>query len=726
MRKINYLLMILLLCGVELHGQNIEADLYDLSLEELMNIEIVAVSKKAERSFESPLSATVVTKDEIIASGVTTIEEALRLVPGMVVREESNGNFDPHIRGNDNLPPGNFTIYTENSMSLIMIDGRPIYNYGFGGTFWEAIPISLVDVERIEVVRGPSTSLYGPNAVTGVVNIITRKATEKSVSVNGNAQVGTDKTGIYDLSVGTSLLKNKMKVRVSGNIENRNRSQETYYAYAYGAYVPAEEVPDYLSPTLETRTEFRATPEIAKERKGLNTFLSYASGEDFALDLSLGLQDSYAQSAFFENLATPLGGRSQESRYASLNATVHGFEAQFGYSAGMYNILVSDSLYAEGSSTLDDLRLDFNVTTANLEYNWDLGKLAIRPGLNYQRSENSDLDYGGKDNAGSLNAKRVLSNFGYFVRADYSPTEKLRFIAAVRGDNYNVSDENYLSYQFASTYNLSDKHLIRAVVSQANRGPFMIDTYSDFQVGDGFIEPIVIYRGNEHLELPIMQLFEIGYRGILSPKLTVDSEVFYSTTSNIVGFNPTELTFDPSVGVTAVFDYLNLDLKTRQLGATISLTYAPSEKVQLKAHTTLQTTQLEDYDKTVVPMIVDPANGVLDLPVTERMDVEHKQTPKIYGGIVGNFRPFERFNLFTNMYYMTAHTYRHDFAAYDESKGQTEVSGFAVFNVKAAYMVYKNSSVFINARNVFNNKKEQFGFADEIAGLYLFGVNLSF
>jgi iron complex outermembrane receptor protein len=78
-----------------------------LSLEELMNIDIVSASKKAESSFVSPLSSTVLTQDEILASGATTIEEALRLVPGMLIRETSNGNFDVHIRGNDNLPPGN-------------------------------------------------------------------------------------------------------------------------------------------------------------------------------------------------------------------------------------------------------------------------------------------------------------------------------------------------------------------------------------------------------------------------------------------------------------------------------------------------------------------------------------------------------------------------------------------------------------------------------------------
>ncbi len=247
MKRVNYLFIAFLALGLTAYSQDKEQDLFNLSLEELMNVEIVSASKKAESSFKSPLSSSVVTKDEIMASGATTIEEALRLVPGMLIREETNGNFDVHIRGNDNLPPGNYVFYTENSMSLVMIDGRPVYNYVNGGTFWEALPISLVDVERIEVVRGPATALYGPNAVTGAINIITKQAEDKSISVRGNAQIGTKNTGIYDLSLGTSLLDNKLKLRVSGNIENRDRDMENYYSYVLGAYVPGDQVIDYSS-----------------------------------------------------------------------------------------------------------------------------------------------------------------------------------------------------------------------------------------------------------------------------------------------------------------------------------------------------------------------------------------------------------------------------------------------------------------------------------------------
>jgi iron complex outermembrane receptor protein len=626
MKRVNYLIMIFLALGIKVYGQDIEEDLFDLSLEELMNIEIVSASKKAESSFKSPLSSTVLTNDEIMASGATTIEEALRLVPGMLIREETNGNFDVHIRGNDNLPPGNFSFYSENSMSLVMIDGRPVYNYANGGTFWETLPISLVDVERIEVVRGPSTALYGPNAVTGAINIITRDPESKGISVHGNAQFGTKNTSIVDLSAGTSLMENKLKIRVSGNLENRERDQETYYAFALGEYVPGEQVPDYNGGGLDP-SRF-PNPEKAKERKGINAFLDFNPNQNINFQLAGGLQDSYAQQVFNENTAAVLTNRASESKYVDLKANIHGLSAQLSYNKGMQDIMAGRNL--------DYSKFDFVNSFVNVEYDFNIGNLTLRPGFNYQDATYTDLAYGGGEGEGYLNAERNLSNFGYFLRADYTPTEKLRLIAALRNDHYNVSDEkNYLTYQFVGNYSFNDNHLLRAVYSKANRGPFMIDSYVNYDEGNGVSNPPYIqYLGSENLPLPVMNMIELGYRGILSSKLTLDLEVFHSETSDITSFEPTFFDFD-SYGLHLIYQYVPLDLKARQTGATFSFNFAPSSKVQLRAYATVQQTKLENYDKKLSPAYFDLNTFTPYLPQTERMDITHKQTPSVYGGLTG-------------------------------------------------------------------------------------------
>lgn len=715
MKRVSYLFIVLLALSLKVNGQEAEQDLFDLSLEELMNIEIVSASKKAESSFKSPLSSSVVTRDEIITSGATTIEEALRLVPGMLVREETNGNFDVHIRGNDNLPPGNFSFYTENSMSLVMIDGRPVYNYINGGTMWEALPISIVDVERIEVVRGPATALYGPNAVTGAINIITRTPEEKEISVHGGAQLGNKNTQIFDLSLGTSLLENKLKMRVSGNLENRDRDTELYYSYVQGEYVPGNEVIDYTSgANSDTRYP---NPEISKERKGVNAFVDYNVNDNVNFKLSGGLQDSYAQSVFNEATASPLTSRASESKYVDLQANIHGLIAQFSYNSGIQDIMAGRDLSYS--------KFDFNSTFANVEYDFNLGKLTLRPGVNYQEATYSDLPYVGESGDGYLNAEQTLANLGYFLRADYKPTNKLRLIAAIRNDHYNVPDKTELTYQFVGTYNFTDNHIVRALYSKANRGSFFVDSFVDYSDGNGQTSPYVQYLGSQNLDLPEMKMLEIGYRGMLSSKVTLDVELFHTVTTSITSFEPTYFEID-NYGLHMIYEYLVLDLKAKQTGATFSFNYAPSSKVQFKAYATVQETKLENYDKKLTPPYFDFATFTPYLPTTERMNVTHKQTPSIYGGITGNFRPVDKFNLFAGIYHMGKHTYRHDYASYDESNGEVEVPARTVFNLKASYNVYKNNSIYINARNAFNTKGQEFGFADEIGGLYLAGVNLSF
>src|SRR5688572_2947354 len=123
-----------------------------MSLKDLLNVKIVSVSKASESLFEAPLSASVVTKEDIQKAGCTSIMEALRLVPGMIVREQTNGNYEVQLRGAYTTPDAFFDGST--GTTLVMVDNRPIFNYLKGSTFWESIPVDLNDVEKIEVVRG--------------------------------------------------------------------------------------------------------------------------------------------------------------------------------------------------------------------------------------------------------------------------------------------------------------------------------------------------------------------------------------------------------------------------------------------------------------------------------------------------------------------------------------------------------------------------------------------
>src|SRR5712692_6270251 len=147
------------------------ADLADLSIEELGNIQITSVSKHSERLADAPASIFVITGEDIRRSGATRLPEALRLAPNLEVARINASSYAISARG-FNQPSG-----IANKL-LVLIDGRTVYTPLFSGVFWDAQDVMLEDVERIEVISGPGAALWGANAVNGVINVITRRSSD--------------------------------------------------------------------------------------------------------------------------------------------------------------------------------------------------------------------------------------------------------------------------------------------------------------------------------------------------------------------------------------------------------------------------------------------------------------------------------------------------------------------------------------------------------------------
>lgn len=161
-----------LLCVGALCGRALAQDTSDikrLSIEELMRIDVSIVGRRAEPIGAAAAAVTVITGDDIRRSGVTTIADALRLADGVHVAQTSNSGWNITARG--------FNQGTANKL-LVMIDGRTVYSPLFTGVFWNVVDYVLEDIDRIEVIRGPGATLWGANAVNGVINIITRSAAD--------------------------------------------------------------------------------------------------------------------------------------------------------------------------------------------------------------------------------------------------------------------------------------------------------------------------------------------------------------------------------------------------------------------------------------------------------------------------------------------------------------------------------------------------------------------
>ncbi len=148
-------------------AQESQSALAELSLEALSNTKVTSVSKRSELLSDAAASVYVITNDAIRRSGYATLPEALRLAPNLQVARVDARNYAVTARGFNNA--------FENKL-LVLIDGRSVYSPLFSGVFWDAQDVVLEDIERIEVISGPGGTLWGANAVNGVINIITKAA----------------------------------------------------------------------------------------------------------------------------------------------------------------------------------------------------------------------------------------------------------------------------------------------------------------------------------------------------------------------------------------------------------------------------------------------------------------------------------------------------------------------------------------------------------------------
>ncbi len=179
--------------------------LKQLTLEQLGNVEVTTVSKEPEEVWKTSSAVYVITNEQIARSGVTSIPEALRLAPGVEVARIDSNKWSIGIRG--------FGSRLSRDV-LVLIDGRTVYNTLLAGTYWEVQNVMLQDVDRIEVIRGPGATIWGPNALNGVINIITKSSKDTQGWI-ANAGGGNVDEGFLNVRYGGSR-GNNFHYRVYG------------------------------------------------------------------------------------------------------------------------------------------------------------------------------------------------------------------------------------------------------------------------------------------------------------------------------------------------------------------------------------------------------------------------------------------------------------------------------------------------------------------------------
>ena len=190
------------------------SDLTQVSIENLMDVEVSSVSKKDQKLLRTAAAVFILTQDDIRRSGATNIPDLLRLVPGLAVAQIDASDWAVTSRGFN----GRFA-----NKLLVLIDGRSLYSPDFAGVLWQVQNLMLEDIDRIEVIRGPGATLWGANAVTGVINILTKKSNDTQgglLSVGGGMQERVFTGARYGMSKGESLA-----YRFYGNYFNRGEFQ---------------------------------------------------------------------------------------------------------------------------------------------------------------------------------------------------------------------------------------------------------------------------------------------------------------------------------------------------------------------------------------------------------------------------------------------------------------------------------------------------------------------
>ncbi len=484
-------------------GPTPSKDLGSLGLEELMKVQVTTASKQAENLSQVPAAVYVISAEQIRRSGATAIPELLRVVPGVQVQQISPSEWSVGIRGMGNR---------FSNKLLVMVDGRTVYSPTFSGVYWDAQDLDLSLIERIEVIRGPGGTLWGTNAVNGIINIIT-KATSKTL---GNTfSVRSSTTSPYGISA------------THGD------------AIPGGAY----------------RFDLQAFKQNSL------TTLNGTDGHNDWDSLSAGFRTDWVQ----EGNSFSLNGRANSSHqgeelvYPTL-AAPYGQLAYARYTTSEYNLIGKwERMEGAGKGTSLQMTLDHfdrgmpevqdrrTTITADLQKPVTIARdNHMILGLGYQRSELNSIS----TNYLSITPARQRTQlYSAFVHDEQvlSRTTKLSL-----GTKLEHNDFTGWEYQPSArlTYSPSERQTFWGSVSRAVRIPATSEsgtsTFLAAAPGPGGLPVKLLLVGNSDYDSEDLFASEIGWRISPTNSTFFDIATFYNRYTNLRGGATTSFTLESS------------------------------------------------------------------------------------------------------------------------------------------------------------------------------------
>jgi iron complex outermembrane receptor protein len=447
-------------------AQSSTAALKRLSLEELLDLEVTTVSRTEQRASEAAAAVHVITAEDIRRSGARSIPEALRLAPNLQVAQANARAWAISARG--------FSAPFANKL-LVLIDGRSVYTPLFSGVFWDAQDTLLEDIDRIEVISGPGAALWGANAVNGIINIITRAASDTQ-GVLASAAAGTFE-------------------RVTGAIRYGGQNGEALHYRFYAKYFERDRsvFPDGTEATdawYATQGGFR---------------LDWSASDESALTLQGDLYAGHGEQPFAPKLAQ--SGGNLLARWTRSFSSTERLQLQ-GYYDRTHQFAPGDF-----GDDLDTFDLD-------AQYQRDLSErqhIVIGAGYRFTHDEVENLP----GSIAFLPAVLDQHLFSAFVQDEIALADDRTKVTL--GSKFEHND--YTGFEVQPNVRIAHtraQHTLWAAVSRAVRAPSRIDRDLFFPATAPFI-----FAGGPNFRSETLSAYELGARVQTSEILNVSAAAFF-------------------------------------------------------------------------------------------------------------------------------------------------------------------------------------------------------
>jgi iron complex outermembrane receptor protein len=463
----------LLLSGISAEVRAEQSATEDITPESLIFMEVpmvVTAARKEQPVTEAPAAVTVVSAEEIRQSGALSIPDVLRMVSGVDVMTFSVRDQQVGIRG--------FNGPLTNKL-LVLIDGRSVYNDFLGNVYWSLFPIAMEEIARIEVIKSPISTLYGANAFSGVINIITKTPQE----LNGT------QVGLTGGSLDTAI----------GSVIQAGKGEHFHYK---------------LSAGFDRTDEWEENTKAGDIARG-NFYLGYDIGPEQTVALSAGR-------AHFEDLKVfvfeSFGAIQEKGDYDYLQAD---------YRHGRLKVrALRKSEYLDQIIERSVQPNEWTVVTYDTEaqYAFDAGeKHAVVIGADYRHIMLEENNYIGADQSQNL--------WALFGEDEFRLSNKIRLIAGGRYDRHPLVGGHFSS-RGTVLYAPAPDQTVRFSVAQAFRNPTLLESY--LQSATPTPPFTLIGAGNPDLKPEGVTSYEVGYRTTLTQRVTVGLNLFYNEYSDLI------------------------------------------------------------------------------------------------------------------------------------------------------------------------------------------------